>query len=1107
MRLFMAAARWLSFFLVPLTASALGLGDIVVNSSLNQPFSAEIPVESSDPAELTDLTVELASAETFRRYGLDRPAFLGNFRFSVDAQGANPVIRISSAQSVSEPFVTLLLDVRWPAGRLLREYTALLDPPLFDTATVAAPVAPAQTVPESSLAAEQPVVRPAPAVPGSLETDAVAPTGLFQEPREEAVSQPQPSRPSATPSGAFVADEPAAVEQAPVASESVTQPSPSSESAVLAPVQAGVADDNYTARRGDTLWGIAQRVRGGTGLDINQMMLALYRANPEAFMGNINALKAGAVMRIPPTDATDAISAAEADAEVRQQNSAWNSGASATGDLADTRAGSAETQARLQLVAPSDGDAATPATAPGDAARSGAAVSSGDTGQLQSRINELEQQLNESKRLLSVRDSEMQSLQQRIAELEKSGGVVADTAPLPETPAETVEDSADAELGAVESASGAPAIGELGAEEPVAEESSLDEPVARVPAEAEATVAADRPQGTASSGADADESGVSGLLRSTWLWAAVAAVLLLGLFLVRKRKSAATESTDDRWSLRRQEADEADDLSDFGSATAHQDSIVVEESDFTATDSAVDGFSPAVTGEDVSTSAALATGKFDSQATGKFDYGIGGALPAGKFADQDAAGQDELELPLEKTISTGAPLNLDQADPVAEAEFHMAYGLYDQAADLLTRALKDDPDNRAYRLKLIEVFFVWENKEGFLEQARLLKSGGTRNNDSDWNKVLILGKQLCPADPLFSGVGISPATGAMDLELSADAGDTSIDFVDVGVPDLNFTSTSAGGDELDLDFGSDFTVANPDLAEEHNGNDGAANASGISTVSIGSSDLDFDLGESDSAATMESPTLDVMGAGSPTLAVDFDFDGGETMESPTLASPANEPTLESPTLDVNAAGAETSEMPFLNRSGNHGAFDSEPLVDPTGLDIDLSGLADLPIDSDDFAALNTGVAVPASDSSSPVFADDNKRISPETENFFLGEDAETALANLESWGKLADDTVQVPDEPLASDTIQQPEFNDGASDTAEQPGIADPVDFDLGLPDEPKFGDDSTMTEVGTKLDLARAYIDMGDQDGARSILEEVLDEGGEAQQQQARQLLNELND
>ena len=137
-----------------------------------------------------------------------------------------------------------------------------------------------------------------------------------------------------------------------------------------------------------------------------------------------------------------------------------------------------------------------------------------------------------------------------------------------------------------------------------------------------------------------------------------------------------------------------------------------------------------------------------------------------------------------------------------------------------------------------------------------------------------------------------------------------------------------------------------------------------------------------------------------------------------------------------------------------------------------------------------------------------QRVSPETENIFIGSDDAAALANLESLGKVSGDTHQPTDDPVASDTLQQPQFNDAASDTAEQPGISDdPVDFDLGLPDESKFGDDSTMTEVGTKLDLARAYIDMGDQDGARSILEEVLDEGGEAQQQQARQLLNELND
>ena len=91
---------------------------------------------------------------------------------------------------------------------------------------------------------------------------------------------------------------------------------------------------------------------------------------------------------------------------------------------------------------------------------------------------------------------------------------------------------------------------------------------------------------------------------------------------------------------------------------------------------------------------------------------------------RSVTGDDEPELPLEKTISTGAPLNLDQADPVAEAEFHMAYGLYDQAADLLVRALNDEPDNRAYRVKLLEVYIETRDQPGFQQQYLALQGLG-----------------------------------------------------------------------------------------------------------------------------------------------------------------------------------------------------------------------------------------------------------------------------------------------------------------------------------------------------------------------------------------------
>ena len=102
MRLYLAAATLFGFILVPFTASALGLGDIALDSALNQPFSAEIPIESVDEAELTELTVELASAETFERYGLDRPAYLRDIDFQVakNANG-NPVVNLTSTQPVN----------------------------------------------------------------------------------------------------------------------------------------------------------------------------------------------------------------------------------------------------------------------------------------------------------------------------------------------------------------------------------------------------------------------------------------------------------------------------------------------------------------------------------------------------------------------------------------------------------------------------------------------------------------------------------------------------------------------------------------------------------------------------------------------------------------------------------------------------------------------------------------------------------------------------------------------------------------------------------------------------------------------------------------------
>jgi len=127
----------MSALMSPTALYALGLGEIRLNSALNQPFDAEIELVSAAQEDLAALRASLASSDTFLRYGLDKPAYLSDFTFRVVRSGSKDVLRVTSPRPVTEPFVTLLVEASWPRGRLLREYTVLLDPPVFAPATAA----------------------------------------------------------------------------------------------------------------------------------------------------------------------------------------------------------------------------------------------------------------------------------------------------------------------------------------------------------------------------------------------------------------------------------------------------------------------------------------------------------------------------------------------------------------------------------------------------------------------------------------------------------------------------------------------------------------------------------------------------------------------------------------------------------------------------------------------------------------------------------------------------------------------------------------------------------------------------------------------------------
>ena len=153
-----------------------------------------------------------------------------------------------------------------------------------------------------------------------------------------------------------------------------------------------------------------------------------------------------------------------------------------------------------------------------------------------------------------------------------------------------------------------------------------------------------------------------------------------------------------------------------------------------------------------------------------------GAAPAASPAAPKHVASDE-------TISSETAINLDQGDPLAEADFHMAYGLYDQAADLIRIAISREPGRRDLKLKLLEVFFVWGNKEQFLQTARELAGSRADAAPGEWEKILIMGKQLAPEDAaVLRRRARWPERGRGGVDLNLEGGQSRVDFDLLGEP-------------------------------------------------------------------------------------------------------------------------------------------------------------------------------------------------------------------------------------------------------------------------------------------------------------------------------------
>ncbi|MBT3048704.1 MAG: hypothetical protein KME53_17250, partial [Candidatus Thiodiazotropha sp. (ex Clathrolucina costata)] len=642
-------------------------------------FKADIDLLSVSQEELQDVRVSLASREAFEKAGMERPYLLTGLKFTpMLTPAGKPVISISSKDAIREPFLNFLIEVNWPKGRLVREYTVLLDPPV------------------TLQRAPQPVTAPA---------TTIAPT----------TTQVGRSRPAAVTS------------------------SMSGES----------GDREYgPVQPNDNLWTIAKGMQR-TDESVEQVMMALQRHNPSAFINNnVNNLKVGKILRLPEDAGVTSLSKQEAREEFLAQTRSWKADRGVPAAPATTKTqemAEAKEEDRLRLISakPGEGEAAE---------REGMAESESEVSRLQeeimlvresnegalqenealrNRVQELEKQIQDIQRLLTLKSDELAEIQtaQEIA-AEKMEEMEAVEPP-------PAEPEAEPEMAPPEVEAEPPAV----AEEPVVPvppgtvieevdiEAKIDAAQQPEPAVTEAPPAVEtapkiakvEPTPARPPVAPIPPKTVSyfdGVKENSTLLSIVGgvAVLLIGLLwmIMRRRKEA--------------EAEFAESIlvsPDSGVVTAAKD----DSSSLTApTDetSFMSDFSP---------------------------------------SDIDAL-QDE----------TG------EVDPLSEADVYIAYGRYQQAEELIKQAMEKNPEREELKHKLAEIYFSAKKSQEFNALAQELHDGGLEEREPDtWSKIAAMGKELDPSLALFAGAA-GVATGGV---VSGDdtLGDLGLDIASEPVAD------------------------------------------------------------------------------------------------------------------------------------------------------------------------------------------------------------------------------------------------------------------------------------------------------------------------------------
>ncbi len=1001
--------------LAPGLAAALGVGDYNLNSYLNQPL--EMEVELFDVGDLTpeEVLANLGSEGDFQNAGVERVFFLNELNFEVTLRAdGNGTLRITSAQPVREPFLNFIVEIMWPTGRLLREYTVLLDPPVMAQAVQATPVAPVA----SQSTAPAPVQAPA------------------QQVQQPAQGQPR------------------------VAAQSQSfDPS---------------RGPDYVVQPSDTMWRIALNNRPANSISVQQMLIAIQTLNPEAFIdGNVNLVREGTVLRIPSEQEVRQISTRDALVEVAEQNREWRAKLEARGIAVPTRPQldgtatgrrTADTgvaaEGQVKLVSP---DAVSGQGSGRGAGGSGGADASAlqnelairdenmdrlnrQNNELQSRLKDLQDQVSTSEQLLNLRNDQINQLQQQLRELQIAQGI---------TPSEPVVIEPVPEAALAPQVEGTPADG-------TAEPGSTLDPIARAK---QATAALEAATGAGSAANDPNAA------------ARDAAAMDAGVAATPEEIAAAKAAAG----------------LDSGSADPAELAAALEAAGIKTTQGAPQGAParpapvPAPAAEPgivdiimdnlmliiagvlalVAVIGGMAWMRNRQQAENDEEaLEQQNALMDDEAEDDFFVDNGDFEEDLEdSTAASGEPAQ----DPLEEVDVYTAYGRHAEAVNFLRNEIHKAPQREDLKVRLLEVLAEMHDRDGFeREAAKFAGAGGAVAAAISSLRARLPGG-AAEAEPSLDDLEMdlasdfdaplakagTPADDELDLDLGADDDLGSLDFdmgesKTVAAPALSLDEP-ADGDELSLDFGGE-----EELSLE-----------GSDELSLEDEGLSLDLADDDGdALTLQEDdelSLDMGDDSADELSLELDA-GEEALSLELNDVPAPRAAVELD--DVNAELSDDNDFGELSLEDMSDEF-SETAVEQSSEEIDLS-LDDLSLDDDE----PTQVSMPAVQPSATV-----------------------------QRAPVSEPSATVQRDALDLDELSLDDDGDATSvrpavePALEQALTGDDDDFDF-------LGD---TDENATKLDLAKAYIDMGDSEGARDILQEVMSEGNPQQQQEAKQLLSQV--